>query len=289
MRKLRKFEYAAPRSLAEAVALLREQTGETSLLAGGTDLLVTMKQGKLTPQYVIDIKDIPGLDSLTYDPQGGLRIGPLVTMQQLVTCLSVQQHFPLLSEGALATAVPQIRNRATVAGNLCNASPAADMAPPLIAAGASLKLIGPQGERMVPVEGFFTAPFATVLEEDEILAEIAVPSLPRGSGSCYQWLPKTTVVDETLVGAAVVITLDRDGACQDARIGLGSVAPTPLRARQAEEVLRGHRVVNGTVEEAARVAAGESVPRSRAEYRREMVQVMVEEALRRAVERAQQA
>ncbi len=287
MRKLRKFEYVAPRTLAEAVTLLQEHAGEASLLAGGTDLLVAMKQGKITPHYVIDIKDISGLDSLTYDQQDGLRIGPLVTMQGLVRCLSVQQHLPLLIEGALATAVPQIRNRGTVAGNLCNASPSADMAPPLIAAGASLKLAGARGERMVAAEEFFAAPFATVLEEDELLAEIRVPCLPRGSGSSYQWLPKGTVVDETLVGAAVVITLDGAGACREARIALGSVASTPLRARQAEEVLRGQGVVNGAVEEAARVAAGETAPRSRAGYRREMVQVMVEEALRRAVARAQ--
>ena len=283
VRKLRKFDYFKPGTVAEALALLQSYQEKASILAGGTDLLVFMKQGIKHPQYVIDIKGIAALDLISWSPTDGLKIGPLTTMQTIIRNPLIRTHFPMLEQAAKALGHPQIRSRATMTGSICTASPSGDMAPSLLALEARIKVASPAGERMMPVRELFSGPFQTVLKATDLVTEIQVPALPPASGGCYCWQPKITAVDETLVGAAAVVTLAADKVLKDVRIGLGSVAPTPMRALRAEEFLKGKQIGNGLFEEAAKIAAGESQPRTRADYRREMTMVLVAQALNDAV------
>ena len=170
-------------------------------------------------------------------------------------------------------------------GNLCNASPSADTPPVLIALGAKLKIVSHEDERVVEVEDLFSGPFATVLKNREMVSEIQIPSLRPRSGGAYLWAPKVTAVDETLVGIGVVITLDSDQRCTEARIGLGSVGPTPLRARKTEEFLKGKRMEPELFVKAGEVAASETSPRSRGDYRLEMIKVLVRRSLNEAFQR----
>jgi carbon-monoxide dehydrogenase medium subunit len=287
LRKLRAFEYLKPGTVAEAVSLLQNYQEKASLLAGGTDLLVFMKLGAKHPKYVIDMKGIPALDHLSWAAADGLKIGSLATLQSLLRHPLVAEHVPILAQAAHAVGHPQVRSRATVTGNICTASPSGDMAPSLLALEARVKVAGAGGERTIPVREIFAGPFQTVLAPTDVVVEIQVPALPSHSAACYRWQPKITAVDETLVGTAVVVTLADGGkALKEVRIGLGSVAPTPIRAPKAEEFLKGKQIVKGLFTEAAGVAAGESEPRTRADYRREITKVLLEEALQEAVARA---
>ena len=286
-RKIKEFEYFEPSTLSEAISLLAQYRGKAKILAGGTDLLIQMKQRNLTPEYLIDIKNISELDYIKHNKDEGLKIGALVTHNSLVKSAVIQEKFSLLVEASLAVGSVQTRNRGTVVGNICNSSPSADTPPVLIALDASLKLISIMGERIVKVEEFFKSPFNNILKETELLTEIRIPNLPVHSGGSYLWLPKITAVDETLVGVGVLIAVDdlKYKICTMARIGLGSVAPTPIRAKDAEEVLKGKRIEDIVCRQAAEVAANEASPRSRAEYRREMVKVFVKRALDKALKK----
>jgi carbon-monoxide dehydrogenase medium subunit len=286
-RKIKEFEYFEPSTLSEAISLLAQYRGKAKILAGGTDLLIQMKQRNLTPEYLIDIKNISELDYIKHNKDEGLKIGALVTHNSLVKSAVIQEKFSLLVEASLAVGSVQTRNRGTVVGNICNSSPSADTPPVLIALDASLKLISIMGERIVKVEEFFKSPFNNILKETELLTEIRIPNLPVHSGGSYLWLPKITAVDETLVGVGVLIAVDDliHKTCTMARIGLGSVAPTPIRTKNAEEVLKGKRIEDIVCRQAAEVATNEASPRSRAEYRREMVKVFVKRALDRALKK----
>lgn len=280
---MKAFEYIKANTIKEATSLLDKYKGKAKIFAGGTDLLVQMKPRKITPEYLIDIKGISVLDYIEWDDEG-LRIGPLTTHQSIANSPVIQEKFGLLADAALAVHAVQIRNRGTIGGNICNASPSADTAPPLLVLGAKLKLAGKGEERTVMLEDFFIDSFKTVLKETELLTEIQVPNLPKHSGGSYLWLPKITAVDETLVGVAVVMVLDSaDKVCTEVRIGLGSVAPTPIRAKKAEEFLQGKRIEDGLFAQAGQIASNESSPRSRAEYRSEMVKIYVERALNQAL------
>jgi len=287
IRKLRKFDYARPGTVSEAVSLLRDYQEKASLLAGGTDLLVFMKLGGKNPKYVIDIKGIPSLDNLSWSPGDGLKIGCLTTLQSILKDPLIEKHCPMLRQAANALGHPQIRSRATMAGNICTASPSGDCAPSLLALEAQVTVASLEGERTIPVRKIFTAPFETALKPADMVTEIRVPALPPRSGGSYRWQSKITAVDETLAGAAAVVTLTDNGkTIQDVRIGLGSVAPTPMRALHAEEFLRGKSVANSILAEAAGIAAGESQPRTRADYRREITRILVEDALKEAIGQA---
>ena len=287
LRKIKEFEYFEPSTLSEAISLLDQYRGKVKILAGGTDLLIQMKQRNLTPEYLIDIKNISELDYIKHNKDEGLKIGALVTHNSLVKSAVIQEKFSLLVEASLAVGSVQTRNRGTVVGNICNSSPSADIPPVLIALDASLKLISIMGERIVKVEEFFKSPFNNILKETELLAEIRIPNLPVHSGGSYLWLPKITAVDETLVGVGVLIAVDDliHKICTLARIGLGSVAPTPMRAKNAEKVLKGKRIEDIVCRQAAEVATNEALPRSRAEYRREMVKIFVKRALDKALKK----
>ena len=283
---LPRFEYLAPKTLQEACSLLSQHKEKAKVGAGGTDLLVKMKGREFTPQYIIGLKNISDLDYIRYDKAAGLRIGALATIDSIASSAAIRERFSSLADAADKMATPQVRNLGTIGGNLCNAAPSADLAPPLISLGAKAKLVSPQGERTIALEEFFTGPGETVLQTGEILAEIQVPSQPPNTGGAYLKISRTAV-DLALVGVAALITLEpKDGICSDAKIALGAVAPTPIRAKKAEGAIKGKRIEDGSIEEAAQLASEEARPisdvRSSSYYRTEMVKVLTRRAIRQA-------
>ena len=286
---MKRFEYFAPQTLDDVITLLGRYNGQANLLAGGTDLLVEIKERLRLPDYVINLKKIPGMDHLTYDATTGLKIGALVTVRTVETSPVVNEKYPGLAQAARELGSIQVRHRATVAGNICRASPSADTLPPLIADGASVKIFGPQGERELLLEDFFTGPGQTVLAADEILVEINVPSPPPRTGKAYLKHGRRKAMELATVAVAVALTLDGD-LCQQIGIVLGAVAPTPIRARQAEAVLQGVVPDDKAITAAAEAAMAEARPisdvRSSAAYRREMVRVLTGRAIKQALDLA---
>jgi len=285
------FEYLVPKTVSEACSLLVEHKG-SHVLAGGTDLLVTIKEGSPAPTCVIDLKKIVGLDRIDYDEVNGLKIGPLATLRTIETSTVIREKYPPLYQAACVFASPQIRNRATIGGNICNAIPSADTSSPLIVLGATLKIMGPHGERRVSIEEFFKGVRKNALSVGEILAGIEVPPMPKLSGGAYLKHTPRRAMDLALVGVAVFLEEENgSGKCKNVRIALTSVAPTPIRARKAEEKLRGQDLSEETVSNASEEASKEINPRqgskrSSPEYRREMVKVLVRRAVMGAWKRA---
>lgn len=284
LRKLPPFDYYRPSTLEEVLALIERLDGNVSLFAGGTDLLVAMKERGSNHQALVDIKHIPGLDTIRSE-DGGLRLGAAVTTRSIARSSVVLERFPLLSQSLKILGSMQIGNRATVGGNLSNASPAADSAPPLLTLQASVKLVGPQGERSVPLENFFLGPGKTVMNR-EVLTEVRVPpASPQGRGVSYKLGPRGAPEDICIVSVAVFAVPDAAGRnWEDVRIALGAVAPTPVRARNAEKALRSKPIEGKAIEDAARLAAEKDARpitdiRGSANYRRAMVQVLVKRAL----------
>ena len=258
--------------------------GSISLLAGGTDLLAAMKDGRLRHRTLVDIKHISNLGIIRPE-DGGLCLGAAVNTRAIARSSLVKERFPLLSQALKALGSMQIGNRATLGGNLANASPAADSAPPLLTLGASVKLVGPGGERLVPLENFFSGPGKTVIDR-EVLTEVLVPSAPaQGRGFFYKLGPRAAPEDISIVSVAVFAVPDAAGRnWKEVRIALGAVAPTPIRARNAEKALLGQLIEGRAVEDAARLAAEKDAQpisdiRGSASYRRAMVQVLVGRAL----------
>lgn len=285
---MRHFDYHEPATLDEAVALLRECSGQASLLAGGTDLLVQIREQVRQPAHVVNIKKILGLDDLLFDADG-LRIGALTTTRALELSPIVRRHFAGLCHAVTHFASIQVRNRATLIGNICRASPSADTLPPLIADGAMLHLFGAAGRRTVAVEDFCTGPGKTVLAAEELVTHVVVPPPPPHTGKVYLKHGRRAEMELATVGVAVTVTLE-SGCCRDIRIVLAAVAPTPLRARRAEAVLRGRPLSAALIEEAAQAALTESCPigdvRGSADYRRAMVGVLTRRAIEQAAEQA---
>ena len=286
-RRLPRFEYVQPKSIDEALSLLAQHKGKARPIAGGTDLLPKMKRREITaPAYVIDLKALPNLDYIKYDDKKGLSLGALTTIHAIETSPVIQQKFSILAQAASTMAAPQVRNRGTVAGNICNAVPSADSAPPLLTLEAKLKLMSHKGERILNIEDFFTGPNETVLTDQELLAEIQIPPLPSNSRGIYLKLSPKRSMDLATVGVAAVV-IREDGLCKDIRIALGAVAPTPIRAKRAEDILRGQRFSDELIERTAQTAAEESRPiddhRASADYRRGMVQALVTRAINQAL------
>jgi len=285
-RRLPKFDYLAPATLDEAFSLLSEYKGRVKVIAGGTDLVPKLKRREMgAPEYVIDLKGLPGLDEIK-QAAGGLTIGALVTIGAVESSAIIGEKFAILAQAAQSMASPQIRNRGTIAGNICNAVPSADSAPPLLTLGARLKIASGKGERTANIEDFFTGPNQTALGDDEILQEIQIPDMPPKSKGIYLKLTPRRAMDLAIVGVAVLVTPE-DGVCKDIRIALGAVAPTPIRAKKAEALLKGQKLDGALIEKAARTAAGQSKPiddhRASAEYRRDMVEVLVRRAIKQAI------
>jgi CO/xanthine dehydrogenase FAD-binding subunit len=291
LRYLPDFEYFAPKDAREACRLLQEHSGRAKVIAGGTDLLVHMKHRTVVPRYLIGLKHLSDLRYVEYSEDRGLRIGALATHQSIAENPIIKEGFGALGAACSKVGTPQIRSVGTVGGNLCNGSPSSDSAPPLIALNAAVKLLGVEGERVISLESFFVDPGETALRAGEILTEIQVPSRPLRTKLTYVKLPARTRVDMAAVSAAVLLTLDsKNEVCQDIRIVLGAVAPIPIRARRAEEVLRGKKMEDQLIQQTAQRASEEAQPisdiRSSADYRREMVRVLTRQAIRQALEQA---
>lgn len=280
------FDYAEPASLEEASTLMQQSTGQASLLAGGTDLMVQMKEHVRTPAQVINIKKIPGLDDFSYSDESGLRLGALVTTRQVETSELTRRHYAGLAKAATDFASIQVRNRATVVGNVCRASPSADTLPPLIADGAVLQIYGNAGRRSCKVEDFCQGPGRTALAANEIVTHIEIPAPPPRTGKAYIKHGRRAQMELATVGVAVRLSLDAQGRVADAAIVLAAVAPTPVRASRAEELLKQQTPGTELFAEAARAAAADCRPisdvRASADYRREMVRVLTERALQQA-------
>lgn len=286
---MRRFEYYEPGTLDEASALLVRHGAEASLLAGGTDLLVEIKEHIRWPKHVVNVKRIAGLAALAYDDRNGLRFGALVTAREIETSPVVLEKYPGLAQAARELGSIQVRHRATVVGNICRASPSADTLPPLIADGATVRIHGPAGGRTIALEDFFTGPGKTVLAPGELVTEVAVPAPAPRTGKHYIKHGRRKAMELATVGVAVSLTLERE-RCGEIRIALGAVAPTPIRARAAEDALRGRPLDGATIGATARIAMGECRPisnvRGSADYRREMVGVLTVRAIERAREAA---
>jgi carbon-monoxide dehydrogenase medium subunit len=290
IRRLPSFEYHAPASIQEALECLCQCAGKAKVLAGGTDLLISMKKREQVPEHLINLKGIKGLNAIRYDEKQGLAIGGLATVGDIERSQIVKEKFTALWDAVNVMAAPQVRNLGTIGGNLCSAVPSADTAPPLITLGASVRLLGTNGERSVPVEFFFKGPGESVLKADEILVEVLVPNPPENSGGAYFKLMRRNAMDLALVGAAVFLRINKDKkVCQEARIALGAVAPTPMRAPKAEQVLLGRAVNEETAKEAGNTARLEAKPisdiRASEAYRRDMVGVLTKRAIMAALDR----
>lgn len=285
------FDYYAPATLAEATHLLASKEGAV-VLQGGTDLWVATKQKGLRPQSVVSLKKLRPLLSTIEEEDDRTLIGASTTFSQIERSLLIERRFPVLHESVRQIASYQIRNTATIGGNLCNASPAADSAPPLLVLDATLVIQGPGGQRELPIDGFFKGPGKTALDRGEMLTHISLPNPPPGAGAAFVKLGRRISEDISIASAAAWVLL-KGHRVEDVKIALGSVAPTPLRARHAEDALKGGTPSESSYEEAGQAAMQECRPitdvRASADYRRAMVRVLTKNALKKAVERATEA
>jgi carbon-monoxide dehydrogenase medium subunit len=285
---LPQFEYFVPTSAEEACSFLARHQGDALPLAGGTDLLVKMKHRRVVPGFLVNLKNIPGMDDIEYDEEKGLRIGALATIQSLKNSVIIKRHFKVLAQAAGVESSVQIRNVATLGGNIANASPAADAPLALIALGASVVLTRAGGRREIPLEDFFLGPGKSMLQTGEIISEIRVPSpWGRTGGSYLKHAVRRT--DIAIVSVAVVVRLG-EKVCEEARIALGSVAPTAFRAKRAEECLKDREITDELAGKAALTAMGESHPiddiRGYAEYRSQTVLDITKQAILEATQDA---
>jgi len=289
---LPKFDYLRPQTKEEVCSLLSKHK-DAKVLAGGTDVLVQMKKRAITPPSIIGLKNIPDWDYILCDEKGTVKIGALTTLHSIETSSLIQEKVPLLARTAHLMATPHVRRLGTLVGNLCNASPSADMAPPLIVLGAAVKVKGLEGERSIEVEKLFTGPGKTILKRGEIVTEVEIPPLPPRSGGVYLKLPARTAIDIAAVGVAVMATLDSKDICSAIKIALGAVAPTPIRALRGEAVLKGKKLEASLIQEAANVSKKEAQPisdvRSSADYRTEVVGVFVQRAIQQVQEQIKSA
>jgi CO/xanthine dehydrogenase FAD-binding subunit len=287
---VRRFDLVLPRDVEECVGVLAKRGPEAKLVAGGTDLLPQLKNGLLRTACVVDLSGVSQLGRLTHaDGGGGLRIGASVTARTLERDPGVRAGYPAIAESGALVGSVQIRNLATLGGNLCNAAPSADMAPPLLALDADAVIVGPRGTRRVPFASFFLGVRRTVLAPDELLTEIVVPAPGPRSGGNYRRHTPRRELDIAVVGVASQLTLS-NGVCAKARVALAAVAPTPLRATAAEEALEGRPVTPEQIERAAVLAVEAARPisdqRGSADFRRHLVQVLTRRTLTTALARA---
>ena len=279
-----RFDYLEPRTVEEAASLLVQYQDRVKVIAGGTDLMNQIRLKSIKPQYVMDISYIPGLDHIQYDAKGRLSIGALATIRSLEMSAEIQKRHPVISQAAGLLGSMAIRNVGTIGGNLCNASPCAETAPSLIGLGAIVKLVGAHGGRTVALEEFFTGPGETVLQTGELMVEIQVPPMPSHTKGVHLKHTTRGTANPAIVGVAVIVAMDGK-KCIEAKLVLGAVAPTPIRAKKAEEILRGEEMDDALIEKAAQAASAESSPvsdvRASADYRKDMVKVFTGYALRK--------
>lgn len=287
---MKKFEYLQPRSIDEAISILASHGEKARTIAGGTDVMVKIKEGKIEPLYLVSLRRISELAFIQRDPEGILHIGALTTHRMLEKSALIRRHYPCITDAVENIGSVQIRNVATIGGNICNAVPSADGVIPLLILGAHLTLVGPKGKRSLPLKSFFLGPGQTLIEPGEILTEFFIPPLPPRSGGAYIKHTRREAMELPLLGVGMVLSLaEDDKTCLKVRIGLGVAAPTPLRAFEAEAYLTGQEINDTTLAETARVAVKETRMRDsirgRAWYRREMVGVLIPRLGQRCLER----
>jgi carbon-monoxide dehydrogenase medium subunit len=280
---MRTFDYVRPSSVREACAALATGDGPVMVLAGGTDLLVQMKQGILRPRALVSLKDVPGLSSVRVEKDGTLLIGAATTLAAVENSPEVHETFFAIAEAAACIGSVQVRSRATLGGNLCNAAPSADMAPILIACGAHAVLADGRVERTVPLEDFFVGPGETVLRRGEVLTSIRVPPPPAKSYAKYHKSFRSAMDCCTAGVAVFAVFAGGSAVVRDVRLSLGAVAPTPIRARESEKLLIGRDLDEALMARAAATAVEEVRPisdvRASADYRRTLVEVLMRRAL----------
>ena len=309
---MKKYEYLRPRTLDEVIALMNQYGDKATPIAGGTDVIVMTKQKKIAPEVLISLQGVPGLDQIHDD--GTLRIGPLVTHRAIEKSELIRKEFSALADAVDYLGSIQIRNVATIGGNICTAAPSADTACPLLVLDARLKLKEATSKRTIPIDQFFTGPGQTVLSPGEILTEIEIPKPLPNTGSAYWKHQRRLALDLPILGVAVLISLDKatvtcsdilctaspisavlhrfeedELVCKEIRIALGVAAPTPMRARRAENLLRGKKISDELIEDVADAASKEAQPRdsirSESWYRRDMIKVLVKRMTMKSIER----
>jgi carbon-monoxide dehydrogenase medium subunit len=274
-------QYIAPESIEDALRIKSEKGSNARVIAGGTDLILRMRDRVLTPDLLVDLRRIP-LAKIACT-EAGMRIGPSVSLSQILAHDELAKLYPALTEACRPFAGPPIRNRATIGGNIVNASPAADLAPPLMAYDARLVLSSQSGDRELALDEFFTGPGQTVLAPDEILTEIRLPKMPANTAAHFIKLGQRRSMAISIVNLSTRLSLDADAVVTEARIVLGAVAPTPMRAVQAEKVLIGTKMTAELIDRAAQMASEDISPisdvRGSGAYRRRMARVLSRRAL----------
>ena len=305
-------EYQKPATIDETLSLLDRYGKKAALVAGGTDIMVLVKKKAISPEVLISLQGISGLNRIDHD--GLLRIGPTVTHRTIEKSPLIRRDFTALTDAVDVLGSVQIRNVGTIGGNICTAVPSSDTAPPLLVLGTEVKIKSARGERVVPLEAFFKGPGCTVLEEGEIVTELTIPSPLPNTASAYWKHQRRQALDLPIVGVAVLLTLNKhclsDPAildsshpvaaifqslepeklvCEEVRIALGVAAPTPMRAFMAENLLRGRSLSRELLDEVAQIASEEAQPRDslrgEAWYRREMIKVFVKRMVLTCIER----
>ncbi|MCI7145180.1 MAG: xanthine dehydrogenase family protein subunit M [Clostridiales bacterium] len=281
------FDYTRATSLEEASKLAAEKGDKAVLMAGGTDVILLIHAKAIPAELVIDIKEIPGLDEIKYVEGEGMHIGALAKLFDIQSSPVVEEKMPALCDAARYVASPQIRRKGTMAGNICNASPSADTASILVAMKAVVKVYNVKGEKEIPIDEFFKGVKKTVLEPGDVVTEIFIPELKKGEGSAYFKHSVRKAMDLAIIGVGSKITMD-GSKITDARICMGGVGITPLRAKNAEKILIGNEITDELLEQAGVAASEECSPisdvRASAEYRKDMVRVYTKRAVKKAVE-----
>ena len=283
--------YEAPETLQAAVALLAGATGAARVLAGGTDVIVQMETDLIEPHLLVDIKKIAEVRQITAE-NGGFRIGAAASGMEIMQHAALCKAWPGVIDGVKLIGSIQVKGRASVGGNLCNGSPAADSVPALIAAGAVARIVGPNGVREVPVEDIPVGPGKTSLQKGEIVASFFLPPRPAHSGDAYQRFTPRTEMDIAVVGVGINLTLDGGGTCTAARVALGAVAPTIMLVKEAAAALIGTRIDDAALERLAKAASAACRPiddkRGTKEYRIKVAGVLAKRTAQQALERARQ-
>lgn len=312
---LKSFDFFEPKTVTEAGSILSKHGFEAAMVAGGTDLFVLMKKRYVRPKYIVNIRNIPDLDYIDYNKEDGLRIGAMATLQAIANSPIIRVKFGALAAACNKVGTPQIRNMATIGGNICKIShswahpcdrecpwgigtlkvtgssfckrgPSPDTPPALLVYDARLKLVSPNGERIVPIDEFYRGPFRTVLKDEELLTEIQIPHPSSTSAGCYRWFTKFVAVDETVAGVAIQLSREPStNIIRDAKIALCAIAPVPLRARKTEETLRGQKFHGKLIEDAMQVIFDETKDSSKNQHRRRMAGILLKEAINEAWQR----
>ena len=312
---MKKFDYLKPKTFDEALSLLAKYGEKAKLIAGGTDVIVMIKQKAIAPEVLISLQGIPGLDRMIHN--GSLSIGPMVTHRAIEKSEVIRKHFSALADAVDDLGSVQIRNVATIGGNICTAAPSADTATPLLVLGTQVKIKSVKEERTLPIEQFFKGPGESTLKTGEMVKELSIPKPLPNTGSAYYKLQRRLALDLPILGVSVLLSLDKNKVtcsdllcttspistilhkmeedeivCTDVRIALGVAAPTPMRALKAEALLRGKKLSDELLEEAANTASQEAQPRDsirgEAWYRKDMVRVLVKRMAMKSIERVVQ-